>query len=64
MKDRFLRVSVKMQLLLDEEGQDLIEYALLVSLVALAATTGMKALSASLNAAFSHIGTKLTTYIT
>jgi pilus assembly protein Flp/PilA len=65
MKDRFLKLSIKLQtLLMNEEGQDLIEYALLVALVAFAATAGMKTLSGDINAAFAQVGTTLNSYIT
>jgi pilus assembly protein Flp/PilA len=64
MKEKFMKLSVKMQtLLMSEEGQDLIEYALVVALVAFAATAGMSELATKLNAAFSGIGTTLTTYV-
>jgi pilus assembly protein Flp/PilA len=63
MKDRLLKLSVKMQtLLMNEEGQDLIEYALVVALIAFAATVGMKSLATDINAAFIAIGTTLTSY--
>jgi pilus assembly protein Flp/PilA len=63
MKDRLLKISVKMQtLLVNEEGQDLIEYALVVALIAFAATVGMGSLANSINSAFTAIGTTLTTY--
>ena len=45
-----------------EEGQDLIEYALVVALIALAATAGMSTVASDINVAFGNIGTKLTTY--
>jgi pilus assembly protein Flp/PilA len=64
MKDKLLKLSVKLQLLKDENGQDLIEYALMVALISLAATIGMKNLATSMNLAFTHIGTKLSTYTT
>jgi len=64
MKDTLLKLAVKMQVLLDEEGQDLIEYALVVALIAFAATAGMSTLAQDLNTAFTHIGTKVTNYIT
>jgi pilus assembly protein Flp/PilA len=64
MKDKLLKLSVKLQLLKDENGQDLIEYALMVALISLAATIGMKNLATSINLAFTHIGTKLSTYAT
>jgi len=46
----------------DEDGQDLIEYGLVVVLIALAATAGMTTLAADINSAFSAIGGKLTGY--
>jgi pilus assembly protein Flp/PilA len=45
-----------------EEGQDLIEYALVVALIALAATAGMQTVAVDINAAFTSIGSKLTSY--
>ncbi len=63
MKDQLWMLSLKIQSLLkNEEGQDLIEYALVVALIALAATAGMTTVASDINAAFSNIGTKLTTY--
>jgi len=47
-----------------EEGQDLVEYALLVALVALAATAGMKGLATSINTAFGAVGSRLGIYTT
>jgi pilus assembly protein Flp/PilA len=44
----------------EEAGQDLIEYALLVALVALAATAGMNSLATSINTEFGKLGTSLT----
>jgi pilus assembly protein Flp/PilA len=44
----------------EEEGQDLVEYALLVVLVALAATVGMKGLATAINATFNAAGANLT----
>ena len=64
MKDKFLKLSVMLQILKDESGQDLIEYALVVALIAFAATAGMGSLAASLNQAFTNMGTKVTTYVT
>jgi pilus assembly protein Flp/PilA len=51
-----------LQNLLQEQGQDLIEYALVVALIAFAATAGMSSLATSINAAFTNIGNTLTTY--
>ncbi len=53
-----------MRLWKEEEGQDLVEYGLLVALVALAATAGMSALANAINATFVSLGTRLTTAAT
>jgi pilus assembly protein Flp/PilA len=47
-----------------EDGQDLVEYALLVALIGFGAASGMKNLSTALNLAFSNISSKLGTYTT
>ena len=60
MNDKLLKLSVKMQnLMVNEEGQDLIEYALVVALIAFAAVTAMKALAVDINAIFTAIGAAL-----
>jgi pilus assembly protein Flp/PilA len=64
MKEKLLKLSVMLQILKDENGQDLIEYALVVALIAFAATAGMGSLATSINVAFTNVGTKLGTYIT
>jgi pilus assembly protein Flp/PilA len=64
MKDFFTKLYVKAQLLREDHGQDLIEYALVVALIAFAATAGMKTVANDINTAFNNIGTKLTTYTT
>ena len=64
MKDKLLKLSVMLQILKDENGQDLIEYALIVALIAFAATVGMGSLATAMNAAFGKISNKLGTYIT
>ena len=46
-----------------EEGQDLVEYALVVALIAFGAITGMSQLAVGLNHAFSGIATTLTSDI-
>jgi pilus assembly protein Flp/PilA len=46
----------------DESGQDLVEYALVLALIALAATVSMKTLATNIGTAFTSVGTKLTTY--
>jgi pilus assembly protein Flp/PilA len=64
MADKLIRIYVKAQILREDHGQDLIEYALVVALIAFAATAGMSTVAANINTAFSNIGTKLTTYVT
>jgi pilus assembly protein Flp/PilA len=46
-----------------EEGQDLVEYALVVALIAFGAITGMGYLAAGINHAFSNISVVLTTAV-
>ena len=48
----------------DEAGQGLVEYLLILALVAFAATAGMTSLASGLNSAFSKIGVVLGSYIT
>lgn len=55
-----LVVSRLMNLVSDEEGQDLIEYALIVALIALGATAGMNTLAGAINTGFTNLGTTLT----
>ncbi|MGD0630592.1 MAG: Flp family type IVb pilin [Terracidiphilus sp.] len=47
-----------------EDGQDLVEYAMLVALIGFGAAAGMKQLSSALNLAFSNISSRLGTYTT
>jgi len=63
MRNILTRLYVKIQILKGESGQDLIEYALVVALIALAATAGMGSVAANINNAFEKIGAKLTTYV-
>ncbi len=64
MKDLLLKQRVNLHLLLaDEQGQDLIEYALVVALIAFAATAGMNSVATKINDAFTNIGSKITTYV-
>jgi pilus assembly protein Flp/PilA len=63
MQARMMNLYFTLQnVLRQEEGQDLIEYALVVALIALAATAGMNTVATDINLAFSNIGSKLTTY--
>ena len=60
MNNLFLTLFVKMQNLMNrEEGQDLVEYALLVCLVALAAIAGVNKLAGAITTVFSNISSSL-----
>ena len=67
MNNLYLKLYVKSQelksiaqdLMNREEGQDLVEYALVVALIALGAIIGMKALATGINTAFDSISTTL-----
>lgn len=50
--------QIVLRLLWDTDGQDLIEYALLAALVALAATTAMSNLGSAINAKFDAVSTQ------
>lgn len=63
MKEKLMLRCIQLQnMLSDERGQDLIEYVLVVALIALAATVGMKTVANDINNAFISIGSKLSTY--
>jgi pilus assembly protein Flp/PilA len=46
--------------LMKEEGQDLVEYALVVALIAFAATAGMQTLATNINTVFANLGASMT----
>jgi pilus assembly protein Flp/PilA len=50
-------------LLQDESGQDLIEYALVAGLVGLAAVSAMSGLSTKISQAFNSVGSSLTSSV-
>ena len=65
MKNFLNQLFLKLQALKDqEEGQDLVEYALVVALIAFGATAGMGALAGGINQAFNTISSTLSTAIT
>jgi pilus assembly protein Flp/PilA len=51
--------QIFVNLVKDESGQDLIEYALVAALIALGSVTAMKTLSNSISTAFGTVGTNL-----
>jgi len=61
MNNMMTKLSAKIQtLVMREEGQDLVEYALVVALIAFGAISAMGTLANDINTVFSNIGTKLT----
>ena len=63
MRNQLMNFIYKMRsVVLREDGQDLIEYALVVALIAFAAVAGMQTVATDINAAFTSIGTTLTSY--
>ncbi len=64
MRDELLKLYFRMQNLMSlEEGQDLVEYALVIALIALGATAGMGKLATALSNGFVSIGSAITTSI-
>ncbi len=64
MNNLMMNILVKVQdLLKNEEGQDLVEYGLVVALVALFAVTAMKALGTEISTVFSDITATLTSAV-
>jgi pilus assembly protein Flp/PilA len=64
MKKKLQMLHLKLQdLATRKEGQDLVEYALTVALIAFGATAGMNSLATGLNTAFSGISATLGSYV-
>jgi pilus assembly protein Flp/PilA len=60
MNSLFMKIYVTFQdLMTREEGQDLVEYALLITLVALAAVAGVNSVASAINTVFSNISATL-----
>jgi pilus assembly protein Flp/PilA len=60
MNNLLLNLFVKFQNLINnEEGQDLVEYALLVTLIALAAITGVSKVATAVNSVFTSVSSSL-----
>ena len=61
MNDFLMMIRLKAQGLINgEEGQDLVEYALLIALVSLAAVAGLNGIATAISSVFSSISTSLT----
>jgi pilus assembly protein Flp/PilA len=65
MNDKLLLLSNKIRVFLSsQEGQDLIEYALVVALISFGSTAAMSSLASDINTIFTNIGTTLSGAIT
>ncbi len=60
MRNTLLNLYVKFQSLKNgEEGQDLVEYALLVALIALVCVSGVNNVASAVNSVFANISSSL-----
>jgi len=62
MKSFFKKLYMNAQILREEAGQDLIEYVLVIALIAFAATVGMSTVANKINTAFGNIGNTVASY--
>jgi pilus assembly protein Flp/PilA len=60
MKNLIAKLHLAIMNLKSDEGQDLVEYALLIALIAFACTAGMGTLANSINSMFTSVAGKLT----
>ena len=64
MNTMLIKLFMKFQDLISrEEAQDLVEYALVVALIALGATAAMKTLATGISSAFTSISTQLSSAV-
>jgi len=60
MRSKYWKLFSIVRALVQEDGQDLVEYALLIALLAFACIAGMGALANAINSVFVAVGGKLT----
>jgi len=64
VNDLFLRIYIKVQDLASrEDGQDMVEYALMVALLSFGWIAGVKAVATALNGAFNNVSSNLGNYV-
>ena len=63
IKNLYIRLLAQIDRLKDEKGQDLVEYALIVALIAFAAIVGMNDLANGINTAFNQISQTVNQYL-
>ena len=60
MHNKILGLSMKLQILMrSEQGQDLVEYGLLASLIAVALIAGINPIASAVNKVFTNISSSL-----
>ena len=59
----YVRLLAQIDRLKEESGQDLVEYALIIALIAFAAVIGMQDLANGINTAFNLISQTVNTYL-
>ena len=59
MKNQLMKLYVKAQILREEHGQDMVEYALVVGIIALGATAAMGVVANAVGAMFNTLGTSI-----
>ena len=60
MKNRLLKLYVMAQILREDHGQDLIEYALIAALIAVACVAGMNGVATAIKNEFTKVSNNLT----
>jgi Flp pilus assembly pilin Flp len=61
MRDQFLKLKLKFwELIHEEDGQDLIEYGMIVTLIALAAIGGIQHFASAVATLFNNINNSIT----
>ena len=63
MKLKFSKLSSRYSRFVKEDGQDLVEYALLVGLLALGVTAGVHSFAAKVQTTFSNLATTFSTVV-
>jgi len=63
MKSKWSKLSFRFMPFVREDGQDLVEYALLVGLLALGVTAGVGSFAAKVQTVFSNLATTFSTVV-
>ena len=64
MKDMLLKLWIKAQILREDHAQDMVEYALVVGIIALACTAAMGLVATDIKAMWAAVSTKIGTQTT